>query len=408
MCDEINSPTVIGEEKANVALSSLEDLETQLRLLEDELSLLPSSTTDLDEPVLSPIRWLDRNIASLGGLAMLIIIAAKIAIAARMNPETINVLVQFTSINDLTISTISNLLPISPFIIILLIYRVASTSTNIFVSPIAFGATMCIVIASAVIDPFPLFVEVIVLAVAIWVAIFRESNSRRTRKDLLSRLHEVGTELRQPILLRTDALASQEENRRNIADYEEKLGAYETTDELRIHVQEFLTGAKDRAGLLESKLQTATSDIQDIYKKFEDVAVAVRNQSTKKKSGDWDSQSSPRKFLNSAVYAFTTVAVVILTLALCLGYSLWLPSRQFVNLKNHHAFSGYELNQSNTEVTILEHSSREIVTLPITQVRIGDFCIETNASPQRTVYQILLSSNSQPYYSNCKDWAAKP
>jgi len=389
-----------------LALPTVEEVESEISQLERDHNSIQDSTTELDTPVLGSLRWIDRNIAWLGGFAMLVVIAAKIAFAAHLNLESMDIIVQATSINDLTVSTISNLLPVSPFIAILLIYRVASTSANVYVAPITFAITVLVICIAAVIDPLLLFIELFLLAIVIWGVIFRTRRVRRTLRDYFGRLHGVGTTFRENMLQLAHLAALRETMEADLVSSESKLQDVDPSVEPALveKVNQMIADVREQHATLDSESLELQQKMQGTYKTFSALAVEIRASKTAFDSlFDVDTSTKRKRVTHAFSVTFVTIAVLAVPLLLGVGYASWMPSRQFEYVRSHLLFSGYELNEGAGNITILKHSNRQVVELSKSSVAVMGFCVEPNATPNSTLYQLLLSSRSQPQYPMCVD-----
>jgi hypothetical protein len=371
--------------------------------LESEAKLYPELTSSIDEPVLRQLRWIDRNLGWLGSFLFLIAVAVKVALAANLNLETISAVAKYTSIPDLTISTISNLLPLLPFVILFFVYRVVVTSQSVWVLPTSIALTLCSLAVAGVVDPVILFGELVVLVIAFWLNFNLYFKAKLEYREALALSRQAGSGLAE---LRTQYTADLEE-RSNLDDLIARTQVSSQDSnvpaELRKQLEENLIFLQRRTEERDTLLHEFVTKFTPVSNDFDDVSKRLLDRSPKRRVLDWQKLSRRTRIYYSASLVFIVTAVITITTLFGVGSALWLPSQEYRMLSSNTLFSGYELGHSNGVITILINSNREVSNIQSSKLEVVRFCTEPRSSPGRTIYQILLSSKDQPNYRVCID-----
>jgi hypothetical protein len=401
------------------ALSSVElsDISTEIRLIQSEIAFRAARTDSFDEQALRPLRWLNANVAWMGGLLFLVLVSVKVAIAAHMDLITMRSLAQAASIQSLAIQTIPLALPFVLLLIAYLTFVWAIESQSIWPIPVAVGIAIGILVSGAIMAPVVIF-SVIVIVIAILVVGFVltyqvDSDIRRNQE----RNKEL--ELRNDRLVKSGREVSKlmKKCKKAYATLQTEIDEPELSDkrrqELRAKVEIIRGMANDLQKMAEALrrdselLQGLSRSIRadkrlDLSDHSEQVLKGSKQKERGHKNRGWGDRSTTGKV---GFLTLTSIAVVAFSAYLGIiifNSSLWLPPQEFSMAHSYAQFSGYELASDEAHITILRETDRQIFIYKSDQIVSLGVCMEPNQTVGRSLYQIVLPARDQPHYPKCK------
>lgn len=391
-------------EKTKTVGTSVPITETAVKLTQEQtIAVLAELNQDneLDEPFLQPLRWMNTNIAWLGGVIFAVIVSLKIAIAAHLSIIGMDVLVRASGIQEIAFQMIPAIFSFSLPWFVIIAFGKTSKSSSSFAIPIF--ATTCLLAAGSgvVLVPWPNFVLLVFIEASLSVLLVH--TLRRRSEYLVTHL------ALRSLTDRSNALSSQAdkilksaanlkfsenaieilERRRNAEFPGEKESAYLEAQKFKLEVKRFrLAERSDKA------VEVLEAIMRERDRLSHGFSVGERAKRRLPKDRRW-SQSGW-----NILYTLLFTLVIAGSASAMLTGPLWIPVQEFVPYHGSN-FSGYELSDSGGKILIMTSVSREIQQLPAAVLEKYYLCQHANSGVMDSVVQMLIPTWNAPNYPEC-------
>jgi hypothetical protein len=380
------------------------DLNIEIGLIEEEVSLAAAPSVAPDERFLTPVRWFGKNLAWAGGILFFGYVAMDVALVAHLDPATLRSLSLVINLQAIAIQSIPFVIPTLLAYLLLACQYWASESSSILAPPVYYTLCLAFVLVAFVLAPWPAFIVFGLLTVGSLLLFTRlESVAHEKRRveqatrTMRRRVKAIRKSSRRSKTIRgeLDSLAEQAE----LWLHDESLShtereplqlQLERINSLRTNIDDIDRENDTQLEAMKSFTSQETERVQGLNKqKFNRAAVAITDKVNESRNG-------------ARVLLTIALTVVLLSVSLTIVDSKpWLPSQQFL-LKHDRSFSGYILGVSGTQYTVMTETSRTVILLPAANIARRFYCQEVGDSSTSSLASILFYSGaSRPKFPIC-------
>ena len=380
-----------------------------LALVEAEIKLAGLRVDSLDDRLLLPIRWFNRNVAWFGALLLVVAVALRVAIAARLNPTTLAVLAQSASVQQVIFQVVPLILPT------VLIWSVCvsalwlSKSKSVWAVP-----TFVVINTSGLVASFFIAPAVVFLTTAGQAALFGLAFTYMWRAEsalslLQARLVKMRSQYKKTRLDLKHSNRASESLRKLERKREELLSRDDLTPADRFQLLELGNQCADlRTGLEQDRVKIKRRlDVleqlgnRDRWTKSEADMTATRFYRNASRLSDWGQDTRSRKLVSTVIRTLFLFAIMAALGVTLFTGTIWLPAQEYVPVSGRE-FSGYTLTQTPAAETIMTDVRREVIVLPVKGIRTQYLCQEGSSATSQTLYQLWLAHGGRPSYPACR------
>lgn len=358
-----------------------------------------------DETFLQPLRWISGNLAWLGGVSIVVLVSMKIAWAAHFSVIGIDVLVQNSSVQEITIDMMPTFLSVGIILLVMYTSVRAVKSQSEFAIPVFVSTCIIALLVIAVYTPLPdlggLFLnEVLLIPMIISARKYQkkiraseqfEKSSKILHRKLVKLLKATKSfSVDQEVLAALDEAASSDElykgsfisNKRFNLE-RERLKIIMRTEALEKDNEAFMV-----------RLQSFRSEYVKEQSTEPDSKIRIRaHRDEHSKVHSW------KKKRPGFIIVFVLL-VLITNLAALLSSPFWIPSQEFVPYGSAK-FSGYELSNVNGELTVMATNNRKILQFESSKLRQNYLCQIANSPSTYSVVRLIVNRVDPQHYPEC-------